>query len=178
MDFGDKIKELRSLRKYSLDELSQRSGVSKSMISKIERKEKMPTLQVAAKISEALGTTLSSLLADASAAEIVVTRREDRRVFLDELTGFRRELLSPQRPDPALEFIENRILPRRHFPRTGRAWRSTSPFFPARSRHGSGSGKSDSRQAIPCSSRRTSRINSATMGRLHAVTINPSFEGE
>lgn len=33
MDFGDKIKELRSLRKYSLDELSQRSGVSKSMIS-------------------------------------------------------------------------------------------------------------------------------------------------
>lgn len=116
MDFGDKIKELRSLRKYSLDELSQRSGVSKSMISKIERKEKMPTLQVAAKISEALGTTLSSLLADASAAEIVVTRREDRRVFLDELTGFRRELLSPQRPDPALEFIENRILPRRISP--------------------------------------------------------------
>lgn len=119
MEFGDKIRELRTLKKYSLDELSQRSGVSKSMISKIERKEKMPTLQVAAKISEALDTTLSSLLAEPSDSEIVVTRKQDRQVFLDELTGFRRELQSPQRSDPELEFIENRIPPH-----------STSPAFP------------------------------------------------
>lgn len=119
MDFSDKIKELRSLKRYSLDELSRRSGVSKSMISKIERKEKCPTLEVAAKISEALDTTLSSLLAASSTADIVVTRKQDRSVFLDELTGFRRELLSPQRPNPELEFIENCIPPH-----------SSSPAFP------------------------------------------------
>ena len=43
MDFADRIRELRKLKKLSLDEVSQRCGVSKSMISKIERKEKMPT---------------------------------------------------------------------------------------------------------------------------------------
>ncbi len=119
MDFADRIRELRKLKKLSLDEVSQRCGVSKSMISKIERKEKMPTLQIAARISEALDTTLSSLLAESSTEELVVTKEQERVVFCDELTGFRRELLSPQRPEPELEFIEN------HIP-SG----SSSPLFP------------------------------------------------
>ena len=91
MDFADRIRELRKLKKLSLDEVSQRCGVSKSMISKIERKEKMPTLQIAARISEALDTTLSSLLAESSTEELVVTKEQERVVFCDELTGFRRE---------------------------------------------------------------------------------------
>ncbi len=119
MDFANKIKTLRKEKRLSLDELAMRCDVSKSMISKIERNEKMPTLLVAAKIAEGLGTTLSSLLAEPREANVVVTRKKDRSVFCDEVTGFRRMLLSPQTQTASLEFIENSI-----------PERASSPAFP------------------------------------------------
>ena len=38
-----RVRELRAARGYSLDELATRSGVSRSMISLIERGERSPT---------------------------------------------------------------------------------------------------------------------------------------
>ena len=45
MNFSERIKQIRQEKKISLQELADLSGVSKSMISKIEREEKNPTLE-------------------------------------------------------------------------------------------------------------------------------------
>lgn len=109
MNFSEKIKEMRQEKKISLQELADLSGVSKSMISKIEREEKNPTLQVAAQIAEALGTTLSALLDEPKNQDIVIIKKDDRVIYHDELTGFQRILLSPQFETKGIEFIKNII---------------------------------------------------------------------
>lgn len=111
MNFSTKIKEIRNKKKISLQKLSDLSGVSKSMISKIEREEKNPTLQVAAQIAEALGTTLSSLLDEPQNKEIVIIKKDERITYQDELTGFQRILISPQLETEGIEFIKN-IIPK------------------------------------------------------------------
>ena len=54
------LKRERSARGWSLADLSERSGVSKAMISKIERGEASPTATVLGKLSGAFGMALSA----------------------------------------------------------------------------------------------------------------------
>src|ERR671916_3400603 len=60
-ELGAWVRGLRRERGLTLEELAERSGVSRAMISKVERGEKNPTLVVAAKLAEGLGITLSQL---------------------------------------------------------------------------------------------------------------------
>lgn len=109
MEFSERIKQLRQEKKISLQELSDLSGVSKSMISKIERQEKNPTLQVATQIAKGLNVTLSSLIDEQKSQPIILVKHDDHIAFHDELTGFKRILLSPQFGNQNIEFIQNII---------------------------------------------------------------------
>ncbi len=55
----------REARGWSLGDLAARSGVSKAMISKVERAEASPTAVLLGRLSGAFGLTLSTLLARA-----------------------------------------------------------------------------------------------------------------
>ena len=101
------MRELRRGRGLTLEELAERSGVSRAMISKVERGEKNPTLVVAAKVAEGLEITLSELLGTEERREIIVVQRERRMVMRDPETGFERHLLSPSFGGRAVEFIRN-----------------------------------------------------------------------
>ncbi len=106
---GERVRELRRGRGLTLEELAERSGVSRAMISKVERGEKNPTLVVAAKLAEGLGVTLSQLAGMEERREVVVVPRERRRVMRDPQTGFERQLLSPSFGGRGVEFIRNVI---------------------------------------------------------------------
>jgi transcriptional regulator with XRE-family HTH domain len=108
---GERVRELRRGRGLTLEELAERSGVSRAMISKVERGEKNPTLVVVAKVAEGLETTLSELLGTEERRKIIVVHRERRMVMRDPETGFERQLLSPSLGRRAVEFIRN-IVPR------------------------------------------------------------------
>src|SRR5215218_6824171 len=56
---GGRVRDLRRRRGLTLEELAGLSGVSRAMISKLERGEKNPTLVVAARLAEGLGVMLS-----------------------------------------------------------------------------------------------------------------------
>ena len=106
---GGHIKQLRRRRALTLEELAGLSGVSRAMISKLERGEKNPTLVVAAKLAEGLGVTLSQLAGMEERREVVVVPRERRMVMRDPETGFERQLLSPNFVGRGVEFIRNAI---------------------------------------------------------------------
>ena len=106
---GERVRELRRGRGLTLEELAERSGVSRAMISKVERGEKNPTLVVAAKLAEGLGVTLSQLAGMEERREVVVVPRERRMVMRDPQTGFERQLLSPSFGEKGVEFIRNVI---------------------------------------------------------------------
>jgi transcriptional regulator with XRE-family HTH domain len=104
---GERVRELRRGRGLTLEELAERSRVSRAMISKLERGEKNPTLIVAAKLAEGFGVTLSQLVGMEERREVVVVPREKRMVMRDPETGFERQLLSPSFGRRGVEFIRN-----------------------------------------------------------------------
>ncbi len=106
---GERVRELRRGRNLTLDELAGLSGVSRAMISKLERGEKNPTLVVAAKLAEGLGITLSKLAGMEERREVIMVPRNKRIIMRDPETGFERQLLSPNFVGPGVEFIRNKI---------------------------------------------------------------------
>ncbi|HEY4084057.1 MAG TPA: XRE family transcriptional regulator [Burkholderiaceae bacterium] len=65
---GATLQSLRQAQGLSLDELSRRAGVSKSMLSQIERNQANPTVAVVWRLANALRVELSELLGGEKAA--------------------------------------------------------------------------------------------------------------
>lgn len=61
-DIGQKIKQLRSAKNLTLDHLAGKSGVSKSMLSQIERNKTNPTVGTLWSLTQALGIDIGELL--------------------------------------------------------------------------------------------------------------------
>lgn len=61
---GQTIQRLRTADKMSLGDLSNVSGVAKSMISQIEKNETNPTLATLSRLSQALGTSVEAMVSD------------------------------------------------------------------------------------------------------------------
>jgi len=104
---GVRVRDLRKERGLTLEELAEVSGVSRAMISKLERGEKNPTLVIAARLAEGLGVSLSRLAGVEERREVVVVPREGRTVLRDPETGFERQSLSPTFPGRGVEFLRN-----------------------------------------------------------------------
>ena len=112
-NLGKRVKKLRGDRGWSLEELANVSGVSRSMLSEIEREKANPTLTVTFRIARAFGLTLQELIesAEASASKIQVIRASDRaQVFRSDKHGEIRTL-SPLNLEKDVEFYEVTIKP-------------------------------------------------------------------
>ena len=95
----------RQARGLSGGALSDRSGVSRAMISKIERGETQPTAVLLSRLAAALGMTLSELVARAEQDQKRLARREEQPVWTDPETGYVRRAVSPVAGGP-LELVE------------------------------------------------------------------------
>jgi transcriptional regulator with XRE-family HTH domain len=104
---ASRLKDLRTRQELTLDELSRRSGVSRSMISLIERAESSPTASVLDKLSASLGVTLASLFAPQQRGDAApVARRKDQPEWRDPETGYVRRNLSPPGFPSPIELVE------------------------------------------------------------------------
>ena len=86
----------RETRGWTLADLAARSGVSRAMVSKIERGEASPTAALLGRLSAAFGLTMSQLFArmeNQTAGQLA--RQADQPVWQDKETGFLRRSLSP-----------------------------------------------------------------------------------
>ncbi len=102
-----RLKDLRQERGLTLDALAQRAGVSRSMISLIERGESSPTASVLDRLAAGLGVTLASLFAERGRAEASpICRRADQAQWRDPGTGYVRRNLSPPGYPSPLELVE------------------------------------------------------------------------
>lgn len=100
-----RIRAEREARAWSLADLAERSGVSKGMISKIERGEASPTAALLGRLSGAFGLTLSTLLVRAEQGEGRLVRAADQPIWRDPATGYlRRQVFGD--PEMPLELTE------------------------------------------------------------------------
>ena len=74
---GGKIKSIRESRSLTIDELSERSGVNREQIERIETDIELPSLAPLIKIARALGVRLGTFLDDQTELGPVVSRAKD-----------------------------------------------------------------------------------------------------
>ncbi len=113
-----RVGELRAAHGLALDALARKSGVSRSMISLIERGESSPTATVLDKLAAGLGVTLPSLFDPPNAATRTncgpVARRDDQSQWTDPASGYIRRNVSPPGVSQPMKIVEV------HFPPGGR----------------------------------------------------------
>jgi len=112
-NLGKRVKKLRGDRGWSLEELATASGVSRSMLSEIEREKANPTLTVTFRIARAFGLTLQELIesAEASASKIQVIRANDRAQVYRSDKQCEIRTLSPINLEKDVEFYELTLRP-------------------------------------------------------------------
>ncbi|GJG88931.1 hypothetical protein tb265_41120 [Gemmatimonadetes bacterium T265] len=107
---GARVRAERARRGLSLDALAARAGVSRSMLSSVERGDKVPTVLVLDRIATGLGTSIARLLADERRARVVVLRADAQDVARDP-AGWERRILSPVLPGVEFEFMRTTLPP-------------------------------------------------------------------
>ena len=105
-----RVRELRAAHGRSLDALARKSGVSRSMISLIERGESSPTAVVLEKLAASLGVTLASLFEPPAGAAAVpggpLARRADQPEWRDPASGYVRRNVSPPGVPQPMQIVE------------------------------------------------------------------------
>jgi transcriptional regulator with XRE-family HTH domain len=110
--FNARVRALRAERKWSLERLSSASGVSRSMLSQIERDRVNPTVAVAQRIAAAFEVGLGSLFdGPAYHPAIDVIRAGDRRGHFKTHSDCEIRTLSPLHLEKDVEFYELRFRP-------------------------------------------------------------------
>ncbi len=107
---AERVTELRAAQGLSLDALAQKTGVSRSMISVIERGESSPTAVVLEKLAAGLGVALASLFdgpaSDRKTPSGPVARRKDQPQWKDPDSGYLRRNVSPPGVPQPMQIVE------------------------------------------------------------------------
>lgn len=106
---AERVRQLRAERGYTLEELARRSGVSRSMLSVIERGESSPTAVLLDKVASGLGVTLASLFesnAQDSHDSGPLLLREHQHEWKDPSSGYLRRNVSPSGSDNPIQVVE------------------------------------------------------------------------
>lgn len=104
---GARVKSLRNTRGWSLEALAAASGVSRSMLSQIERDQTNPTLAVMFRIAQAFGMSLGQLVeAPGATSTVDVIRAGDRAFHYRSDKDCEIRTLSPLHLEKDVEFYE------------------------------------------------------------------------
>ncbi len=101
-----RLARLRAERGWSLDVLAERSGISRTTLSRLERGETSPTASLLGRLCTAYGRTMSRLIAEAEAEAPQLLRAAEQPMWTDPETGFRRRGVSPPAAGLDAELVE------------------------------------------------------------------------
>jgi transcriptional regulator with XRE-family HTH domain len=100
------LRRRREELSINVAELAARSGVSRAMISKIERLQVRPTAALLGRLCNGLGITLSALIASAEGpASAPIARADKQLAWRDPETGLRRTMVSPPDASARVEIV-------------------------------------------------------------------------
>jgi transcriptional regulator with XRE-family HTH domain len=122
---AQRVRDLRAARGLSLEALAQQSGVSRSMISLIERAESSPTAVVLERLAMGLGVSLASLFDAPEPSASPVARHANQPLWQDPHSGYVRRNVSPAGAASPLQIVEVQ------FPPKARVAYETGPREPA-----------------------------------------------
>ncbi len=110
-DLPHSLKDHRRKNGLTLDQLARKSGVSRAMISKIERGDATPTTSILGKLAEALDVSISQLVGGTARSGPVMIPAEKQPSFVEPGTGFERRSLSPLYRGRGVDLARNTLPP-------------------------------------------------------------------
>src|SRR5262245_44655520 len=109
-----RVRALRAERAMSLEALAERSGVSRSMISLVERGETSATAVVLEKLAAGLDVTLAAMFEQAADPAQPVARKADQPVWRDPASDYVRRNVSPGSDVTPIQIVEVAFPPGAH----------------------------------------------------------------
>jgi transcriptional regulator with XRE-family HTH domain len=110
MKIGEAIRKLRQERGATQEEVAIDAGTNAGNLSRIERCQQQPSLELVEQIAAALGTTVADLYAYAESIqkEVTSTKQASAPSAAVETTLFRRnfQLLTPENKRLAIDFVK------------------------------------------------------------------------
>ncbi len=111
LNLAQRLKAARAGRGWKLEQFAETSGVSRAMISKIERGEVSPTATILGRLAVGLGVTLASLFSDRAEGASPLARRAEQPIWNDPATDYQRRAVSPPGAQNAAEIVDVNLPP-------------------------------------------------------------------
>lgn len=92
---AERLKQIRAERGWSLQQLAEASGISRSTLSRVENGEVSPTAETLGALSTCYRMTISQLLAPIEAPFAPLVRKDEQSQWQDADNGFSRRVVSP-----------------------------------------------------------------------------------
>ncbi|MGX7329281.1 helix-turn-helix domain-containing protein [Enterococcus bulliens] len=108
---GQNLHQLRTTRKLTLDELAQQTGISKGMLSQIEKGTTNPTINTIWKISEGLHIPYTTLIGPPILPTCTVIAKKDAIFQEDDAQKYRIFNYFQQNTERNFEFFEMELDP-------------------------------------------------------------------
>jgi transcriptional regulator with XRE-family HTH domain len=109
VDVGERLRAIRRLRRCTLRTVSERSGLSESFLSQVERGRSSASIASLRRIADALGVSVADLFEPGGPPQPKVLRRDDRPALNFGILG--RKLLLTRKPLHHLEVFLVEIEP-------------------------------------------------------------------
>jgi transcriptional regulator with XRE-family HTH domain len=110
-DLARRLTELRRARDWPLEELAERTGISRATLSRIERGDTSPTASVLGKLATAFNLSMAELFGTISAHVERLVPKDAQSAWTDPETGYRRRVLTPAAGGYRGSMIEGTIPP-------------------------------------------------------------------
>lgn len=123
---AQRLADLRQQRAWSLEELAQRTGLSRATLSRVERAETSPTASLLNRLCAAYGLTMSRLLSEIEDEPPELLRPQQQPVWVDRASGFHRRSVSPPLRCIRLNLSKPGLMPARRSITTCRRFRRWS----------------------------------------------------
>lgn len=106
MLIATRLLALRQAQALSLAELAERSGVSKAMISKVERAQSSPTAVLLGRLAAGLGVPLAQLLTEEKEQPQRLRTRAEQEIWRDPKAGYLRRQVAERHAGGGVELVE------------------------------------------------------------------------
>lgn len=100
---GERVRLERKRRSWTLDQLAQRSGVSRRMLVTIEQGATNPSIATLLRLSDALGVGLPALVAPGPPSSVTITRKAERAALWTSPAGGAAYLAAGTEPPEVVE---------------------------------------------------------------------------